>query len=89
LTEENVISDIKKEKYIFTKEDFIRIMTSFWVLDNPVFLHGRHKIQIPFITKIFLFTGARIGAFLPANKHKQERGLRYKVYSFASSLMWC
>lgn len=76
-----MINDIRKGKYNFTKRDFICVMTSFWVLDNPVFLHGRHKIQIPFITKIYLFSGARIGAFLLAAKHKKERGLRYKVCS--------
>lgn len=77
-----MINDIRKGKYNFTKRDFIQVMKSFWVLDNPVFLHGRHKIQIPFITKIYLFGSARISAFLLAAKHKKKSGLHYKVCSF-------
>lgn len=80
-----MINNIRKGKYNFTKRDFIWVMTSFWVLDNPVFLHGRHKIQVPFITKIYLFSGARIGVFLPAAKHKKKRGLCYKVCTLSLS----
>lgn len=36
-------------------------------------------MQFPFLTHEFLCTGARIGAYCPANKDKNERGLRYKV----------
>ncbi|KAL3434604.1 hypothetical protein BDV09DRAFT_195641 [Aspergillus tetrazonus] len=78
LTSEGTIKNVKREKYNFTITDYVRIMTSFWILDDPVFLHGRHKIQIPFVVKLYLFTGARIGAFCPASKDKMERGLRYK-----------
>lgn len=34
--------------------------------------------------QLHLFTGARIGAFIPAHEDKAERGLRYKVKTLRS-----
>lgn len=47
-------------------------------------------MQFPFLTHEFLCTGARIGAYCPANKHKNERGLRYKVCFMLSiwAIIW-
>lgn len=73
------------EKYNFTVADFKRTLVTFWVNDDPFFIHGRHRVQFPFLTHEFLCTGARIGAYCPANKDKNERGLRYKV-SFMLSI---
>lgn len=90
LVGDGVIKDIKMEKYNFTVSDFKRTLITFWVNDDPFFIHGRHRVQFPFLTHEFLCTGARIGAYCPANKDKNERGLRYKVSLMLSiqAIIW-
>ncbi|KAJ5139397.1 uncharacterized protein N7515_004245 [Penicillium bovifimosum] len=36
------------------------------------------KVFLLFALQLYLFTGARVGAFIPINKHRHQRGLRYK-----------
>lgn len=79
LTEEGEIEDIKKEKFNYTADDYLKTVSSLWTRDSPVFFHGLLKILIVFALQVFLFTGARIGAFIPDAKKKKQRGLRYKV----------
>ena len=79
LLADEIIEDIKKQPYNFTRDDFRKITSSLWTCDCPIFLHGLLKIYILFALQVFLFTGARIGAFIPGNKHKKQRGLRYRV----------
>jgi hypothetical protein len=50
-----------------------------WQADHRRFLPGLLKAIIMLALQLYLFTGARIGAFIPAHEDKDERGLRYKV----------
>ena len=79
LLAEEFIGDTKKQHFNFNRDDFRKITSSLWTCDCPVFLHGLLKIYILFALQVFLFTGARIGAFIPQHKHKKQRGLRYRV----------
>lgn len=79
MTAEGEIEDIKKQKLNFTRNDFTDLVSSMWTRDSPVFLHGLLKVFILFALQVFLFTGARIGAFIPDAKYRSQRGLRYKV----------
>ncbi|RJE17657.1 hypothetical protein PHISCL_10007 [Aspergillus sclerotialis] len=78
LTEEGEIEDVKKEKFDFTRNDYKDLLASMWTRDCPVFIHGLLKVFMLFALQVFLFTGARIGAFIPDDKHKDQRGLRFK-----------
>jgi hypothetical protein len=40
---------------------------------------GLLKAVVMLALQLYLFTGARIGAFIPAHEDRHERGLRYKV----------
>ena len=51
----------------------------FWTADDAVFVHPRNKAQIPWLIDLFVWTGARIGAFLTDTKTKSKGGLRYRV----------
>jgi hypothetical protein len=79
LTEEGEIEDVKKQKFDFTRNDYKDLVASMWTRDCPVFIHGLLKVFMLFALQVFLFTGARIGAFIPEDKHKELRGLRFKV----------
>lgn len=79
LPEDETIRNIKKQKFNFTRDDFRKIVSSIWVRDSPVFLHGLLKVFIVFALQAFLFTGARIGALIPDAKDTEVRGLRYEV----------
>lgn len=82
LTVDEVIENIKRQKFNFTRKDFRNIIVSKWKCDSPVFIHGLLKVIIVFALQVFLFTGARIGAFIPQANHKKQRGLRYKVRQY-------
>jgi hypothetical protein len=43
---------------------------------------GLLKAIITLALQLYLFTGARIRAFIPAYKDRDERGLRYKVGNY-------
>lgn len=40
---------------------------------------GALKALILFALQLYLFTGARVGSFMPSDENKHERGLRYEV----------
>lgn len=86
LTEEGEIEDVKKEKFDFTRNDYKDLVASMWTRDYPIFIHGLLKVFMLFALQVFLFTGARIGAFIPNDKHKDQRGLRFKVRFFTQYL---
>jgi len=79
LTAKKVIENVKKQKFNFTRDDFQNTTSSLWTRDSPVFIHGLLKIFILFALQVYLFTGARIGAFIPEHKKRDQRGLRYRV----------
>ncbi|KAJ5975642.1 hypothetical protein N7481_009349, partial [Penicillium waksmanii] len=49
-----------------------------WQADHKRFIPGLIKIQILFALQLYLFTGARVGSFMPSDENKGERGLRYE-----------
>jgi hypothetical protein len=71
---------MEKEKFNFTKTDYNNTVSSIWTVDDPVFIHGTMKVFLLFALQLYLFTGARVGAFIPRNRYQHQRGLRYKVY---------
>lgn len=79
LTVNKVIEDVKKQKFNFTRDDFQNTTSSLWTRDSPIFIHGLLKIFILFALQVYLFTGARIGAFVPEHKYRNQRGLCYRV----------
>jgi hypothetical protein len=88
LTAEGTIADIKKEKFNFTRDDFLRIVSSIWQTDHQTFIPGLLKVVILFALQLYLFTGARVGSFIPSSEDKHERGLRYKVWNvYCSNLI--
>ena len=50
-----------------------------WSVDHKNFIPGLMKVQVLFALQLYLFTGARVGSFMPSDQHKKERGLRYEV----------
>lgn len=79
LTADGVVVDQKKEKLNFTRHDFLRVVSSLWQTDHQTFIPGLLKVVILFALQLYLFTGARVGAFIPSSEDKHERGLRYEV----------
>jgi hypothetical protein len=79
LTAEGTIEQIEHPNNSFNKKDFLRTVSSLWQTDHRRFIPGLLKVIILLALQLYLFTGARIGAFIPATKHKHKRGLRYKV----------
>ncbi|KAJ5253853.1 hypothetical protein N7524_011033 [Penicillium chrysogenum] len=49
--------------------------------DHRIFIPGLLKAIITLALQLYLFTGVRIRAFIPAYKDRDERGLRYKCGS--------
>lgn len=79
LTVNKVIEDVKKQKFNFTRDDFQNTTSSLWTCGSLIFIHGLLKIFILFALQVYLFTGARIGAFVPEHKYRNQRGLCYRV----------
>jgi hypothetical protein len=48
---------------------------------------GLLKAIMTLALQLYLFTGARIGAFIPAHEDRDERGLRYKVGNYHSGVV--
>jgi hypothetical protein len=69
----------KKQKFNFIREDFLNVVSSMWRVDHKRFMPGRLKALILFALQLYLFTGARVGSFMPSDENKHERGLRYEV----------
>lgn len=76
---EGEIEDVKSPSLSFTKKDFLRTVSSLWQTDHPRFMPGLLKVTILLALQLYLFTGARIGAFFLPHAAKKERGLRYEV----------
>ena len=75
----------KKPKHLFGEKEFTRFITTFWTVDDKVFIHPRNKSQIPFVLSLFFWTAARIGAFFPEKKDDIKKGLQYRVSIALSS----
>lgn len=79
LTKEGKVVNQKKQKYNFKRDDFLKVVSSMWRADHKRFIPGLIKVQILFALQLYLFTGARVGSFMPSDENKRERGLRYEV----------
>ena len=79
LTKDGKVVNKKKMKYNFKKEDFLKVVASIWTVDHKRFIPVLMKAQILFALQLYLFTGARVGSFMPSHTNKNERGLRYEV----------
>ncbi|KAJ5267504.1 hypothetical protein N7478_010312 [Penicillium angulare] len=78
LTKDGKVVNKKKQKYNFKKDDFLRVVASMWKADHKKFIPVLMKVQILFALQLYLFTGARVGSFMPSHSNKHERGLRYE-----------
>jgi hypothetical protein len=58
------IEDIRIGKFNYIKDDYL----------STVFLPCPHELL-----KVFFFTGARIGAFIPNTKYRNQRGLYFLI----------
>lgn len=67
----------------------MRTVSSLWQTDHHRFIPGLLKVIVLLALQLYLFTGARIGAFIPAHEDKKERGLRYKVRQFGYTGITC
>lgn len=79
IAKEGAVEDVKSLSLSFTKKDFLRTVSSLWQIDHPRFMPGLLKITILLALQLYLFTRARIGAFVLPHAAKKERGLRYEV----------
>ncbi|KAI2791350.1 hypothetical protein POX_c04207 [Penicillium oxalicum] len=75
---EGWIENVEDPDHSFTKKDFLRVISSIWKSDHRRFIPGLLKAIITLALQLYLFTGARIGAFIPAHEDRDKRGLRYK-----------
>ncbi|KAJ6171572.1 hypothetical protein N7470_000639 [Penicillium chermesinum] len=75
---EKWVENVEDPDHSFTKKDFLRVISSIWQSDHRQFIPGLLKAIITLALQLYLFTGARIGAFIPAYEERGERGLRYK-----------
>lgn len=76
---EGTVENVEDPDHSFTKKDFLRLISSIWQADHRIFIPRLLKDIITLALQLYLFTGARIGAFIPTHKDRDERGLRYKV----------
>jgi hypothetical protein len=76
---EGAIENVEDPNHSFTKKDFLRLISSMWQADHRRFIPGLLKAIIMLALQLYLFTGARIGAYIPAHEDRNEKGLRYKV----------
>ena len=79
LTAEGIVVNQKKQKYNFKRDDFLKVVSSIWQTDHQKFIPGLTKVLILFALQLYLFTGARVGTFMPSDKDKHHKGLRYEV----------
>ena len=79
LTAEGIVVNQKKQKYNFKRDNFLDVVASIWQTDHQMFMPGLTKVLILFALQLYLFTGARVGSFMPSNENKHEKGLRYEV----------
>lgn len=81
------IKNVEDPDHSFTKKDFLRMISSIWQADHRIFMPGLLKTIITLALQLYLFTRARIRAFIPAYKDRDERGLRYKVGNYHSGVI--
>lgn len=72
MTLEGTVVNKHRPKHNFTEQDLSRLILTLWTRDDLVFIPERYRVQATFITHVYCWTGARIGAFFTG-------GLRYKV----------
>lgn len=82
LTADKIIENIQSPNHSFTRKDFMRTVSSLWQTDHHRFMPGLLKVTILLALQLYLFTGARIRAFILAHEDKKQRGLRYKVSQY-------
>ena len=80
LTKEGLVLKKHKKKHLFGEKEMIRFTTTFWTVDDAVFVHSHNRAQIPWLIDLFLWTVARICAFLVDSKTKSKGGLHCKAY---------
>ena len=80
LTKEGLVVKKHKKKHLFGEREMIRFTTTFWTVDDAVFVRPHNRAQIHWLIDFFLWTRARIGAFLVDSKTKSKGGLHYKAY---------
>jgi hypothetical protein len=88
MVEDKEIENVKRDKYLFTVSNFLHLNHSNWTLDDPIFIHGRVKGQMTFLYQIGLFSGARLGAYVPAPSDALTKGIRYRVKPLQMILAW-
>jgi hypothetical protein len=76
---DKVVVNKKKQKFNFTKGDFKKVVSSIWQIDHKKFITGLVKVDILFALQLYLFTGARVGSFMPSDENKHQRGFRYEI----------
>ncbi|KAJ5085602.1 hypothetical protein N7532_010373 [Penicillium argentinense] len=75
LTEnEGTIETVEDPDHGFTKKDFLRMIFSMWPGDHRRFMPGLLKAIIMLALQLYLFTGARTGAFIPIHEDRNEKG---------------
>ena len=79
LTEKKVVANKKKKKHLFGKTELIQFNTTFWTVDDIIFIHPRNKVQIFFIISVFYCTKTRINIFFFDSSNKNDEGFRYKI----------
>ncbi|KAJ5291551.1 hypothetical protein N7478_000802 [Penicillium angulare] len=75
---EGTVENVEEPDHCFTKKDYLRMISSMWQADHRRFMPGLLKATIMLALQLYLFTGARIGAFIPPHEDKDKKGLRYQ-----------
>lgn len=63
----------------FTKKNFLRVILSKWKSYHRRLISGSLQAITTLALQLYIFSGARIGAFIPAHEDRDIRGLRYKM----------
>ncbi|KAL9127453.1 MAG: hypothetical protein Q9217_003670 [Psora testacea] len=64
LAEEHGLDDSETDKPLLDAVDFVALLRCHWVTDTNVFLHERHRVQLPAILIVAGLTGSRPNALL-------------------------
>lgn len=79
---EGTVENVEDPDHGFTKKDYLRLISSMWQADQHHFMPGLLKATIMLALQLYLFTGARIGVFIPPHCERSQKGLRYEVKKF-------
>ncbi len=74
--QEKLVTNQKKKKQLWGKDEYIQFQRTYWTCDYSVFGHPRNKVQIAWLISVFCWTGARKGALFAG---EEKGGLRYRV----------